>query len=922
MAEERMLNDEILLGLIKANSGGGGGTTDYADLSNKPQINNVTLSGDKSASDLGLQDALTAGDYIIIENDEISVSKLKQGKLDLYSYEFVTTDASHTPKVKVIKKVNGETISETVYDEFQAASWMTFDNIIKFRYDASDSYKWKYQCLVTSNEHTKDTVISWYWNQTVDYTETFDVGSSAITDLVTKGDMTDVTGNLSNLATTAKTNLVAAVNELNTGLSGKQNVLTFDSVPTDGSANPVESNGVYDALALKQDASGNSTLTTTDKTIVGAINEVNSNLSSLEDWTDADTKTVTGNPITLTDAAAVNAKALSMSVEPIQDLHGYDKPWVGGAGYNKWDEEWEGGSFNTNTGVKDVGTSVTSKNPIPVISGENHYFKTAGKTMYIFEYDENMNYLRYTTKTDAAFVIPSNCAYIQFEMENSYGTTYNNDIAINYPSTVTTYSPYTNICPISGLTEGSVETEGKNLLDKSAVTSGYRIDISTGLPDAILGFSVTDYIKCNESTTYTANWQYFSGGNYGMAFYDANKMYISGARQASEAGHSSDPWTFTTPNSAKYIRMTFVDENVDVNTLQVELGTTPTAYTPYVAPHTATITFGQTVYGGTVDFNTGKVRVTHKSVDLSALSWTATTASRWYTSDLTDIKTVSSLDDVVRAISDRFVAYSFNQLFNDESKSGMSLHTNGNFFVRNLSTTDTPVGQICYELATPTELTLTPAQLELLKGNNTITANGATITLTYQPDNLVGEVMEQVQPQIDELAESVVDRFDDIVGYSERVNRLNYKELTWTNGTRDDSGEHVSSEGSHYSNMIEVLPNTTYTISGTISTATTWRIYYLTSNGTWISRTSTLPRPYTFTTPSNCGNIQIQCAKIDSLSGAQLQYGDVARPFETYKDQLGLLLDRVPNAPTTDGTYNLQVTVASGTPTYSWVSTT
>lgn len=72
MADERMLNDEILLGLIKANSGGGGGgTTDYDDLNNKPQIGGVTLSGNKSASDLGLatttdlagkQDTLTFDD--------------------------------------------------------------------------------------------------------------------------------------------------------------------------------------------------------------------------------------------------------------------------------------------------------------------------------------------------------------------------------------------------------------------------------------------------------------------------------------------------------------------------------------------------------------------------------------------------------------------------------------------------------------------------------------------------------------------------------------------------------------------------------------------------------------------------------------------------------------------------------------------
>mgnify|MGYP003300820284 CR=1 FL=1 len=56
MAADRMLSDEILLGLINSKSGGGGGGTgNYNDLSNQPQIGGITLKGNKSASDLGLQ---------------------------------------------------------------------------------------------------------------------------------------------------------------------------------------------------------------------------------------------------------------------------------------------------------------------------------------------------------------------------------------------------------------------------------------------------------------------------------------------------------------------------------------------------------------------------------------------------------------------------------------------------------------------------------------------------------------------------------------------------------------------------------------------------------------------------------------------------------------------------------------------------
>jgi len=46
-----------------AAGGGGGGTTDYNALSNKPQINGITLTGNKSFSDLGLATVSSSGSY-------------------------------------------------------------------------------------------------------------------------------------------------------------------------------------------------------------------------------------------------------------------------------------------------------------------------------------------------------------------------------------------------------------------------------------------------------------------------------------------------------------------------------------------------------------------------------------------------------------------------------------------------------------------------------------------------------------------------------------------------------------------------------------------------------------------------------------------------------------------------------------------
>lgn len=48
--------------------GGGGGTTNYNQLSNKPQIGGVTLSGNKSLSDLGA----AASDVVLVQDAEPS----------------------------------------------------------------------------------------------------------------------------------------------------------------------------------------------------------------------------------------------------------------------------------------------------------------------------------------------------------------------------------------------------------------------------------------------------------------------------------------------------------------------------------------------------------------------------------------------------------------------------------------------------------------------------------------------------------------------------------------------------------------------------------------------------------------------------------------------------------------------------------
>ena len=69
----KTINHESLLGEGNINITGGGGTSDYEDLENKPSINNIELSGNKSLNDLGIQ---PTGNYALISDIPTNLSEL------------------------------------------------------------------------------------------------------------------------------------------------------------------------------------------------------------------------------------------------------------------------------------------------------------------------------------------------------------------------------------------------------------------------------------------------------------------------------------------------------------------------------------------------------------------------------------------------------------------------------------------------------------------------------------------------------------------------------------------------------------------------------------------------------------------------------------------------------------------------------
>ena len=119
--------------------------------------------------------------------------------------------------------------------------------------------------------------------------------------------------------------------------------------------------------------------------------------------------------------------------------------WTGAnltrTGFNVWDEVWEVGSLTTAGGDGTATDRIRSKNYIPVLPN-TVYYRNAPNNYQPFYYDADKNFISYGLWGTGNITTPSNARYIRFQVDPAYGTTYNHDISINYPSTDHTYHAY------------------------------------------------------------------------------------------------------------------------------------------------------------------------------------------------------------------------------------------------------------------------------------------------------------------------------------------------------------------------------------------------------------------------------------------------------------------------------------------------
>ena len=288
-------------------------------------------------------------------------------------------------------------------------------------------------------------------------------------------------------------------------------------------------------------------------------------------------------------------KGLKVTMNPIQDLHGYEYPWAGGVGNNKLDlanatltkPSWYGGGWN-NASLND-GNGLTLPRTynqggcggfvIPTISGDfvisikgdgtsayncGVWYTTDGTDSIEVRSASSRMTAYGTARHYLTFTIPSTAQSIAFSptCANNVTTPYDiYDIMIERGSTPsTTFAPYSNICPISGRTEASVtRTAGE---DVETHTHQYGQTVYGGEDDFVNGGATIEQEKLVFNGT--ENWTDYArrNGVYLILNTMTSSTYADGLCDRFKTIHSHAEMTslgivFGIQNNALYISRLF-----------------------------------------------------------------------------------------------------------------------------------------------------------------------------------------------------------------------------------------------------------------------------------------------------------------------------------------------------------------------------
>lgn len=419
---------------------------------------------------------------------------------------------------------------------------------------------------------------------------------------------------------------------------------------------------------------------------------------------------------------------------PIQNLNGYDHPWAGGAGKNVSDPErrslFSGAvldSYDDATATYTVSGSQSYSAMhlnIDLEAGVTYTFsanfpRESGGRIGLRKPGETTIVSGTVTRSDEA----TGWAFFTYTPEEA-GTGYRFVLFVNYNSAVenqvtfsncmvevgserTAFEPYENVCPIKGAVSATLTQIGKNLLYNSGAATSTQNGVTFAKNSTDGTVTATGVNSGSATSLYLININ-LPAGNYLFNAGVLNSALANAYVTMDGASTRAKKWDGTTSSEVStglleqikieeghtykmYLRVrTGVDTGSGVvfRPMVCAAFETDNTFAPYSST-TYPVSFGQTVYGGTYDFITGKLTVTYGQI----------------------------------------AAYD-GETINEPWISDRDAYVEG--------TVPTTGAQVAYPLSEPTTVQLTPQEITTLYGTNnfrvTITENGALGMMMSSPE--------------------------------------------------------------------------------------------------------------------------------------------------------------------------------------------
>ena len=451
---------------------------------------------------------------------------------------------------------------------------------------------------------------------------------------------------------------------------------------------------------------------------------------------------------------------ITIPISPVQDLHGYASPWVGGAGKNLLPKGENRAVTEITFTVQDNGEVVVTGtaeqtrfwgvqftlpagsyilNGCPSGGGQNSYYMDIRNAVG----GSGISGINADVGSGSSFTLAEPLtAYVNIRIASGYacpsgGVKLSPMIRL---ASVTdgTYEPYQNLCPISGYTGVEITATGKNLL--SGIKLG-TINQTTGQEETGSN-GISEYIRVKGGVTYTLSPFDTSALAVRIFKYDEHRGYLG----TFVVNSSTGSFQIEIPSDTRFIRLQ-ASSSVLTTTgkFQFEEGSIPTTYEPFGKFYPITWESAGTVYGGTVTINedgSGVLTAGYEIDNLADMTWTLNqqTANHFWQSGSigTVIEEPATTSDIIAIKSDILGAVSSSDIYS-HVKQGIGIHTNGTIRLwydgmPEDSTTFLNGHVIVYPLATHVTYNLTPQQITSLLGNTTVWNTIGNFSVSYHED--------------------------------------------------------------------------------------------------------------------------------------------------------------------------------------------